>query len=422
MNRVFQLVNSRRRHIRPPNRDEQTSVDMSQNHNSRIPSVNNTIRDRNQTFTDDETVVGEYDDYEEEAYVDADDDNNTMMDDSDIVSGATLGTYVSDTSTIGDLVRNGFVNNCPRFYTRRSLPFISFMLNRGFYCFPSELALNNYLQKKRTKRLFSDFNPGNDEPDVPLYHAVSTNLVKSLFSAERKSQWLQIMVIHRFQVLNTTDENFNEKLRELNDNTDETLPFVTEEPSLISENGSYRLYKHIFCVVFREVSTTDPNRIVHHFVLNNGQDEIMVSYRNRKNADIQINDLIIRWFGTTGLSSPFGSNNFKLLILDNGMPSFLKHSTLATFDTETRQKKNIMRPLGYLPTWGKYSDDNATKLPKKRIYRLADLVINETSIVMDPGVNNVPRETQILTCMAMLHHAYESRKDKRHMNPGNNRT
>ena len=62
---------------------------------------------------------------------------------------ATLNTAVSEGSTIGDLQRQGFINRAPRFTSERTMPFISILLQRGFFVFPSEESSQFFLHNKR---------------------------------------------------------------------------------------------------------------------------------------------------------------------------------------------------------------------------------------------------------------------------------
>ncbi|CCH58933.1 hypothetical protein TBLA_0B00900 [Henningerozyma blattae CBS 6284] len=371
------------------------------------------------------------------AYTYRDDDQSTVFDPNDNLNNEplsdtetlnTFNTFLSESDTIGDLQRVGYINHCPKFNSKRSLPFVSILLNKGFYCFSSEVSLKLYLQKKHhhhantsakknvNKSNDFDFNNGLD---IPLFHGVPINLVKSIFASSKNSNYMQIMKIYKYKIINF---NLDTNVDSLRDNTDEVTPFITEEPTLISKNNDRQLYKFLFCVIYKQTSVDDSNRIIHHVVFNNNKSYKLVNYRDRKNSDTSLIDpttdveLNLRWFGTTGFSSPFGSNNIKLLVLDKDMPSYINTPDINEFKRKYASTSHSMRPLGYLPVWARYSDDKATVIPRKRILRLADLDINETIPIQDNGINHVPWETQVLACMAMLLHDYESRKDKRHGN------
>ena len=78
-----------------------------------------------------------------------------------------------------------------------------------------------------------------------------------------------------------------------------------------------------------------------------------------------------------------------------------------------------------LPVWANYSDETGTILPKKRTVRLANFMIGESenagnseSDTSANGIRSVPWATQVMTCMCMVLHDYESRKDKRTLGTG----
>ena len=80
----------------------------------------------------------------------------------------------------------------------------------------------------------------------------------------------------------------------------------------------------------------------------------------------------------------------------------------------------------------KRQDDKVSIIPKKRSLRVATLYMQETDSLNDGYnsttsapftsdseinsniIDNIPWDSQVLTCMCMLLHEYESRKDKRH--------
>lgn len=211
-------------------------------------------------------------------------------------------------------------------------------------------------------------------------------------------------------------------IRRNNEEDDETT-VIKDHDELVfkAKDDSFAIYKIEFCTIYRDIINQE--RIEDSFVFNNFVTERMVSYSTRRNTDTTLGDLHLRWYGTTGLASPFGSSYIKLLVLDDNFPSYMTCRTSEEYDEQERS--TTTRPLGHLPIWARYSDDRATVIPKKRTMRLANLDINETTEVIDDkegindGILNVPWNTQVLTCMCMSLHEYESRKDRRHNGSGN---
>lgn len=322
----------------------------------------------------------------------AGDDQTTVFESgNDLDDSETLNTVASGGETIGDLQRLGFVNRCPRFTSRRTIPFVLVLLTKGFFCFPSENSLKAYIKNKRKfDRLDAVGGLG-----VPLFHAVPLGVVKTIFSSKAP-----IMKIYKYVII---DSN-------------KTKPPPDAEH--ISTDGSNVLYKYLFCSVY-EVIRNNVGRVEHRFEFGAGSSSDhtpetvkMVNMIHWRNTDTKLNGLNLRWYGTSGFASPFGTANVKLLVLDDNMPSLMDQRT--TEDFETCARNNRTRSLGKLPIWAKYSNEGSTVIPKKRTLKIAHLQIQECIPGLNPeGIFNMPLETQVLTCMCMVIHEFESRKDRR---------
>lgn len=333
------------------------------------------------------------------------DDLITVIENDQFPSDAvTLNTFTSDANTIGDLARQGFINRCPRFTTVRTLPFVSILLTKGFFCFPSEKSFKIFLDNKR-KFDNIDIETGLG---IPLYQAISISVMKSMFSKS-----LPIMKIYKYVIIDSSIET-----------PPESHEFVAQL-NKGKEGGMERdLYKYEFCTVYKKV-VDHYKRVEHKFVFHDTHVKTqeppvytMLNHIERMNSDTKMNDLNLQWYGTTGFASPFGSNNIKLLVLDDNMASLCDQYTMEEYDLYKKAQKT--RPLGHLPVWAKYSDDNATILPKRRTLRLANFELGETDnpnitdTEASGGLFEIPWATEVLTCMSMVLHDYESRKDKRH--------
>ncbi|CAI4051469.1 hypothetical protein SUVZ_14G1590 [Saccharomyces uvarum] len=334
----------------------------------------------------------------------------TVNEGDDNADAATLNTAVSEGSTIGDLQRQGFINRAPRFTSERTMPFISILLQRGFFVFPSEESFQFFLHNKRK---LDNIDPKTGL-GLPLFHAVSLNLVKSLFS----NQNTPVMRIYKYAVIDSQ----------------------CGKPPLNSElvleiNTNISIYKFEFCTILKKLESHNfSSRVEHDFIFHiNNEPDVhipMINYNQRKNADTTVHGLNLRWYGTTSLASPFGSNSINLLVLDDTMATYMNQQTIEEFDSYCRSRPT--RPLGYLPVWARYTDDKVSIIPKKRSLRVATLYMQETDSLNDgPNsatsipytneseinsniIDNIPWDSQVLTCMCMLLHEYESRKDKRH--------
>lgn len=328
-------------------------------------------------------------------------DQETVFDGDD---SRTINTALSETSTLGDLRRNGYVNRCPHFTSERNIPFVSILLTKGFFCFPSEQSFAKFLENKRK---FDKLDA--DGLGIPLFHAVPLGVVKTILHKN-----LPVVKIYKFVLLEE----------------DEPPPEHSHE--LISTDGGRRLFKIEFCEVYKRMGGINWSRVEHKFVfhtddLEQHEDRLftvkMVNHVQRRHTDTRFDDLNLRWYGTTGFASPFGSGNFKLLVLDDNMPCLTDQ--LTDEDYERALRSHPIRTLAQLPVWANYSDETGTILPKKRTVRLANFMIGESenagnseSDTSANGIRSVPWATQVMTCMCMVLHDYESRKDKRTLGTG----
>ncbi|QLG74154.1 hypothetical protein HG535_0G00390 [Zygotorulaspora mrakii] len=305
----------------------------------------------------------------------------------------TISTTTSESETIGDLRRQGFVNRCPRFNAIRTMPLTSIVLSKGFFCFPSEASFMKYLDNKRK---FNELETTSGL-GIPLYHALPLGVVKTLFSRNAPD-----IKIYKYVLINTEKEK----------------PPI--DGTFISQNGSFVLYKYLFCAVYQNI-LDDYSRIetrMEFYKQHETDPSIeavrMANYVQRRNTDAKLNGLNLRWYGTTGFASPFGSGNLKLFVLDDKMPSFVDQQTRKEYD-EYSAKYNGRR-LGQMPIWALYSDSSSTVIPKRRTLRLATLEIGElknNDAAFSEGILDIPWETEAVACMCMVLHEYESRKDKR---------
>ncbi|SCU80007.1 LAMI_0B00474g1_1 [Lachancea mirantina] len=321
-------------------------------------------------------------------------DQATMFE-SDI---ATTHTNSSDSSTIGDFQRNGFINRCPVFTSERNIPFAHTLLGKGFYCFPSEEAFAVFRKNKRRLDVLDD----DEGLGIPLLHAVPSGVIKTIISRREP-----ISRIYKY-ILVLPNEPSPMELRD----------GICE---LIAENNSRKLYKVEFCQVFKEVDV-DSCRVEHKFLFRlNEQSRNMFSIKMvnsifKRGTDTRVEGLNLRWYGTSGLASPFGSGHFKVLVLDDGMPSLLDEPTDESYE-RARREAQPLRPLRLMPIWASYTNETATYIPRKRTLRLANFLIKENG-AESKGIRNTPLSTDIITCMAMVLHDLESRKDRRNVRAG----
>lgn len=326
---------------------------------------------------------------------------------SDISTLGDAQTFISESQTIGDLQTRGFVNRCPNFTSSRTIPFVSILLTKGFFAFSSEHSYTTFISNKRK---FNDTALlHNGGVGVPLFHAVVSNVIKSLLGSGKQKCEL-VMKIFTYQIVdNGTD--------------------LTNFPNLeiVSQDNTHKLIKFEFCQIFKQIHQSNSTKVIHTLKFYSGKEVNMVNFSDKRDIDTNIDDLPLRWFGFSGFASPFGSNDIKLLVLDDNMPTFMNFNDSASSSPGVNQTSN--RSLGTMPIWGRYSDANISMLPTKRTVKLADFKINETTnltrssplsevspTAMQAGIEKVPQSTQILTCMCMMLHEYESRKERRHKN------
>lgn len=321
------------------------------------------------------------------------DDQSTVFDNP--LDGLSLRTTLSESSTIGDLTRLGYLNNCPKFLSKRDILFISIILQKGFFAFSSELSFKTFLMNKRRFDKWSS----KSQVGLPLFHAITLSIMKTMFNRS-----LPIMKIYKFEVIK------KQSVSTLFENCSHPYEIIST-----NEDGDI-LVKWEFVKIFRIV-LNDTCRVEHKFIFNKGLfiDETesisMLNHIQWRNTDTKLCDLNLKWLGTTGFASPFGSGSFRLLVLDLEMPSLIDQEN----DDEYRQqyRSRRFRRLSSLPTWAIYSDKSGTIIPKKRTLKLATFTIGELDEFINDNFSGISWNTQVLTCMCMVLHDYESRKDKR---------
>ena len=334
------------------------------------------------------------------------------------INNDDIQTFISESQTIGDLHTRGYVNRCPDFDSVRNIPLVSILLTRGLFAFSSESSYETFLKNKRKLDQQSLLNNGGI--GVPLFHAVTSNVIKSLL-VSGKLKVEPVMKIFKYQIINNNNNN----------NNTEDLELFPNYEIILQDNMSNKiLIKYEFCQVFKSVDENNSLKIIHILKFHNGKEIKMVNFSDKKDIDTMVDDLPLRWYGFSGFASPFGSNDIKLLVLDDNMPSYMDNPRI----NNTNQLAHN-RPLRSLPIWGRYSDTNVSMLPTKRTVKLANFKIkelsptihvashinsNEGATSLSNGITMVPENTEILTCMCMLLHEYESRKERRHKNSAQN--
>lgn len=306
---------------------------------------------------------------------------------ADILDNATW----SDNATLNDSHTARCVNRAPRFLSTRTLPFISVLWVRGFLCFPSLQSWEIFFDNNRkftTRSLINGMG-------VPLLHAVPTNVIRSLWSLKRNVSE-KVMTFFRYKIVDTKDD---------------LLQYPQYE--ILLRNETHILIKFEFGHVFKK--TASANKTIHDLNFYNGENYQMCNINNKLHIDTTIDSLNLKWFGFSGFATPFGSNDIKCFILDDDYPTYMNDDSAPSANNNRR---GATRSLGSMPLWATYNDDNISRIPKKRTNRLANFTVNEINIPdsNDQGIVNVPWNTQVLTCMCMLFHEYESRKERRHNN------
>ncbi|SCV05251.1 LANO_0H03378g1_1 [Lachancea nothofagi CBS 11611] len=302
----------------------------------------------------------------------------------------------SGISTFSGSRQEGFDNRCPEFKDLRNLPFVSTMLSKGFMAFPTE---KSFLEYRRNKRRLDSLNDPH-ALGFPLLHAVTLSVFKTIINRHSP-----IMRIQRFTLVDTSQD------------PDWAVNYKEDDCcKLMASRGPLKVFKLDFCEVFQHIETRT-GHVDYRFLYridnrpnNNFFNLSMGSHVHRRDCDIKINDLKLRWYGTSGLSSPFGTNKFKLMVLDDVMPSFLDYATDAEY-VQAKKKAQPLRPIAQLPVWGSYSDQHASIIPKNRTLRHANVKLRELS-ECSPGIRDVPWDTLVLASMSMLLHELESKKEK----------
>lgn len=323
------------------------------------------------------------------------DDQNTLLSpphsDAQILEDDENSVF-SDSSTIGDLAQNGYVNRCPRFAGGRIIIFASIMLSKGFFAWSDQRSFSMFIENRRKLDKCLDSGTG-----WPLFHFVSIGF-RSYFNKN-----VPVNRIYKYKVV----DNDSDDLKSLKQQNKE----------LIYKNKKQSLYKIEFCNIFRNVDNKTET-VRHKFVCYKPDGSTytvtLLNTVGRRHTDCSIfepvteTSLNLRWQGTTGYTSVFGANDFKLVVLDDDIPHLSTHTGQEIIDLR-RQPDSNRRPESRMPVWGMYSRvTTVLPIPKRRVLKLAAFEIGEVE-----ESEEVPFTTEVLTCMCMYLHELESRKERR---------
>lgn len=396
MNRVRALMGGRRRRTSANSATHTNTTPTPTSTNETSTIVAHTNESDQFSFFDQQTIT--------------DDENVEVVDEEDIATIGDAQTFISESQTIGDLQTRGYVNRCPNFNSIRTIPLVSILLTRGFFAFSSEVSYTAFLSNKRKLDETSLLNNGGI--GVPLFHAVVSNVIKSLLgSSKQKAE--PVMKIFKYQIV---------------DNGINLSDFPNFE--ILSQDNDVKLIKFEFCQISKQIDHFNSSKVIHTLTFYSGKEVKMVNFSEKRDIDTNVDDLPLRWFGFSGFASPFGSNDIKLLVLDDHMPTFMNENNGSISNTVNGTHISN-RSLGAMPIWGRFSDATTSMLPTKRTVKLAEFKIKEvanqgnssspladinTDTSLQDGITQVPESTQILTCMCMMLNEYESRKERRHKN------
>ncbi|KAH3901456.1 uncharacterized protein SCODWIG_02034 [Saccharomycodes ludwigii] len=266
----------------------------------------------------------------------------------------------------------------------RALPFVTLLMKQGLFCFTSEASLQKYKNNKRNLELF-EIDPLTKElVGCPIFQCVSISILKGIWS---KSPY--IMKIYKY----ITSE---EKLHETSETKHELVGFNAEL--------NLYLFRIEYCSVSQDSSTNKSGHSIsrtlhfHRPDPNTGHlyTATLINKLLHRYTDVKISykpNLYLRWYGTSGFASVFGSLNFKLAIVN--------------------QEGNAR-----VGTWASFSDTNATILRPKRIMKEGILLVGEpeqdTNIRnSDAGTSELSKNTEVVCCMCLVIFEFESRKETR---------
>lgn len=317
------------------------------------------------------------------------DDQDTLLE-STPSAGDNVSVF-SGTSTIGDYARLGFVNRCPQFTTDRKVILASVVLSKGFFAWKDEKSFQSFIENKRKLDRCLEQGTG-----WPLFHCISVGF-KSYFNKN-----VPVNRIFKYQVVENDREG---EIKQPN-------------KELLHRGEKRSLYKVEYCDIFRNVD--NKNEVIEHkFVIyrkDGSQYAIrMVNHVARRHTDFQILEptsgtvLNARWLGTSGYASVFGSNDFKLVVLDDGIPHLMTHDNQEIHDYAEYSARNGTRMMSRMPVWAIYSRSKALiSIPKRRVIKMATFQIAEVD-----NSTEMPFISEVLTCMCMYLHELEARKERR---------
>ena len=291
-------------------------------------------------------------------------------------SDSSLITTASTADTVVDLVLGHAVSD---FNLLRTLPVVSFIFKKGLFVFPSEESLALFKTKNcdtvRLKKL------GLAMPvlqmNIPMMAAFKRN-----------------------------------------------YPTIVFNRILPSTNESQDVQKVPFCQVFTKfLRRTHTTRFILHITPNGVQDDpenfrvVMFTSAYGSFTDCRFKKTKMRWVGTTPAIASRGSGFFKLVVLNDSVPSLI--DGIRDDDVNPQPSMEFLRSTtrivtsSDMPPVTRFSDKSSTTLPWKGLLQLGDVKLVEVFSRSDTNsCLDVADSSLVLTCMALVLRDQEVRKNK----------
>lgn len=262
-----------------------------------------------------------------------------------------------------------------QFNRNRNMPIATIFGHNGFFLFPSEHSFDKF---KQTKFDFPSLDA--DGVGLPLFH-IQHQYLSGNFTSNSP-----IFIIYKY-VLQANEDS---------------PPY--SEFKVVAQDSSLILYKIPFCEIYRRFDV-----VTIEFELNfaspaqQGTSHSLVKGFTNRDLHTRLNNRNLCWH--VNFFPVVASNHYKLLVLDENVPSLLD-------DPETKKrKKKLKKKTEESFSIAHYTSKYCDMLPHT-VSKRANVIVGEQSEATAFGITSVPWNTQVIACEGMLIHFMEQNEGR----------
>ncbi|CCC72036.1 hypothetical protein NCAS_0J00570 [Naumovozyma castellii] len=257
-----------------------------------------------------------------------------------------------------------------QFCTERTMPMVRLWNRGGYFLFSSRQSLDKFKADGGSAKFVATNKEG---VGIPLFH-ITREVIELVPSFN----------MYKYEIISADDP-----------------PIYSNHAELVSDNGKFKLYKIPFCKISTTVNAT---RIEHHFnyftvkEFNNS----LIRQPMFRDMDTEIESSLLRWH--TNYTPVLTNTHYSLELLPQKMPSLYDDKSV------TVRNKLIGEPVYDKFVVGHLTSDTSDLMPRTT-FKVAKLIVGETTETDSLGISDIPLTTQIIACQSMLIYYVDELKD-----------